>query len=67
MLYGITIHDSYVIAESKVLYWDKTIKYFRDKTIKCFSKQHLPYAVAAILILIIYYTLASTAALMLSN
>ena len=44
--YGITIHDSYVIAESKILYWDITNKYF--------NKEHLPYAVAAILILIIF-------------
>ena len=46
LLHGTTIHNSYGVAESKVLYWDATVKYF--------SKEHLPYAVAAILILIIF-------------
>jgi len=46
LLYGTTIHNSYGVAESQVLYWDTTVKYF--------SKEHLPYAMAAILILTIF-------------
>ena len=46
LLHGITIHNSYGVTETKVLYWDATVKYF--------SKEHLPYAVAAILILTIF-------------
>jgi len=46
LLHGTTIHDSNGVAESKVLYSDATVKYF--------SKEHLPYAMAAILILIIF-------------
>ena len=46
LLHGTTIHNSYGVAESKVLYIDVNIKYF--------SKEHLPYAVAAILILTIF-------------
>ena len=46
LLYGTTIHNSYGVAESEVLYWDATVKYF--------SKEHLPYAMAAILILTIF-------------
>ena len=46
LLHGTTVHNSYGVAESKVLYVDATVKYF--------SKEHLPYAVAAILILIIF-------------
>ena len=45
MLHGTTVHNSYGVAESKVLYVDANIKYF--------SKKHLPYAVVAILILFI--------------
>ena len=46
LLHGTTIHNSYGVAESEVLYWDGTVKYF--------SKEHLPYAIAAILITIIF-------------
>ena len=45
LLHGTTIHNSYGVAEYKVLHVDATVKYF--------SKEHLPYAVAAILILFI--------------
>ena len=46
LLHGTTIYDSNGVAGSMVLYRDATVKYF--------SKEHLPYAVAAILILIIF-------------
>jgi len=46
LLHGITMHNSNGVAESEVLYWDATVK--------CFSKEHLPYAMAAILILVIF-------------
>ena len=46
LLHGITIHNSYSVTESKVLYWDARVEYF--------SKEHLPFAVVAILILIIF-------------
>ena len=48
LLHGNTIHDSYSVVRSKVLYCDATVK------LKYFSKEHLPYAVAAIVILIIF-------------
>jgi len=46
LLHGTTIHNSNGVTESKVLYSDATVKFF--------SKEHLPFAVAAIFILIIF-------------
>jgi len=45
LLHGITIYNSNGVVEAKVLYLDARVKYF--------SKEHLPYAVAAILIFIL--------------
>ena len=46
LLHGTTIHNSNGVTESKVLYSDATVQFF--------SKEHLPFAVAAIFILIIF-------------